>query len=142
MGRSIAFSSHSRNRLSICTHRPRRRTVLRRDLVGTGSYKVTSGPDRQCDGVPPDRPTDPVKGSVAQVCLSQTGRKDRRRTHPRSNTRSSLLEDVKAGLPTIELLDRTKYAPIQPTKSTLSTILPRLQFGDSGFDPSPRTVCL
>jgi hypothetical protein len=29
MGRSIALSSHSRNRLSLCTHQPRRRTVLR-----------------------------------------------------------------------------------------------------------------
>jgi hypothetical protein len=30
---------------------------------------------------------------------------------------------VKVGLPTIELLDRTKYAPIRSTKSTRSTIL-------------------
>jgi hypothetical protein len=30
---------------------------------------------------------------------------------------------VKAGSPTIESLDPTKYAPIQPKKSTLSTVL-------------------
>ena len=60
--------------------------------MGASSYQVTSDSDRRCDGVPPDRSTDPIEGSVAQVCLSQTSKKDRRRTHPRSNTRSSLLE--------------------------------------------------
>ena len=40
------------------------------------------------------------------------------------NTTGSLLErDVKAGLLTIELLDRTKDAPIRSTKSTLSIML-------------------
>jgi hypothetical protein len=33
---------------------------------------------------------------VAQVCLGQTGRKDRRRTHPRTNTRGSLLIQERA----------------------------------------------
>jgi hypothetical protein len=47
----------------------------------------------------------------------------------------SLLErDVKFGLPTTELLNCTKYAPIQPTKSTLSTIL------DLRF-PRPTNYC-
>src|SRR4051794_14834991 len=59
---------------------------------GERLLKVTSGSERRCDGVPSDRSTDPIEGSVAQVCLSQTNRKDRRRTHPRLNTRSSLLE--------------------------------------------------
>jgi len=46
-----------------------------------------------------------------------------------------LERDVKLGWPTIELLDRTKYAPIQPTKSTLSTVEAEFHGHYVDFDP-------
>src|SRR5919107_966629 len=97
MGRSIALSSHSRNRLFLFVLTSRE--TADSSATRPGGDKLLLGharlSDRRCDGVPSDRSTDPIEGSVAQVCLSQTGRKDRRRTHPRSSTRSSLLTEEK-----------------------------------------------
>ena len=62
-----------------------------------------------------ERPTDPIEGSVAQVCSAQTGRKDRRRTHPRTNTRCSLLgRDMGRRSLQPRLLDPRKHAPNEP----------------------------
>ena len=90
---------------------------------------------------------------MAQVCLGQTGRKDRRRTHPRSNTRSSLLSQEKVTDCTSGELDLQSRSNLQSRSSVFTGIaqtglsglvnvsqpdtLPILEISEIHHDPTP-----